>query len=83
MNALLQHRGHQLLTAGRSIAVQGFNENLSVLAMLGVYAGLHALALPLVPLMMGFGGLIAVFMVALMLRRGARRRAQASGAGQR
>ncbi|MCA6215110.1 lysophospholipid transporter LplT [Ideonella sp. B7] len=83
MNALLQHRGHQLLTAGRSIAVQGFNENLSVLGMLAVYAGLHALALPLVPLMMGFGGLIAVFMVALMVRRGARRRALASGAGQR
>jgi len=88
MNALLQHRGHQLLTAGRSIAVQGFNENLSVLAMLGVYAGLHALALPLVPLMMGFGGLIAAFMGALMLRRRAlrqraRRSVQGSGAGQR
>jgi hypothetical protein len=88
MNALLQHRGHQLLTAGRSIAVQGFNENLSVLAMLGVYAGLHALALPLVPLMMGFGGLIAAFMGVLMLRRRAlrqraRRSAQGSGAGQR
>ena len=38
LNALLQHRGHQLLAAGSSIAVQGFNENLSVLVMLGVYA---------------------------------------------
>ena len=88
MNALLQHRGHQLLTAGRSIAVQGFNENLSVLTMLGVYAGLHALALPLVPLMMGFGGLIAAFMLVLMARRRALRRqarlgAGCSGAGQR
>jgi MFS family permease len=42
LNALLQHRGFVLLTAGRSIAVQGFNENLSVLCMLGIYAGLVA-----------------------------------------
>ena len=36
MNALLQHRGHVLMSAGRSIAVQNFNENLSILVMLGV-----------------------------------------------
>lgn len=39
MNALLQHRGHSLLTAGRSIAVQGFNENAGMLVMLAVYSG--------------------------------------------
>ncbi len=38
MNALLQHRGHILMGAGHSIAVQNFNENLSILAMLAVYA---------------------------------------------
>ncbi len=38
MNALLQHRGHQLMGSGHSIAVQNFNENLSILLMLGVYA---------------------------------------------
>jgi MFS family permease len=38
MNALLQHRGHKLMGAGHSIAVQNFNENLSILIMLGVYA---------------------------------------------
>lgn len=38
MNALLQHRGHVLMSAGRSIAVQNFNENLSILVMLGIYA---------------------------------------------
>jgi MFS transporter, LPLT family, lysophospholipid transporter len=38
MTALLQHRGHVLLSAGHSIAVQNFNENLSILVMLGVYA---------------------------------------------
>ncbi|MEF8725010.1 MAG: lysophospholipid transporter LplT [Candidatus Accumulibacter delftensis] len=37
MNALLQHRGHILMGAGHSIAVQNFNENLSILAMTGIY----------------------------------------------
>ena len=47
MNALLQHRGYELLTAGRSIAVQGFNENASVLVMLGVYSLMLAIQMPL------------------------------------
>jgi hypothetical protein len=38
MNALLQHRGHHLVGAGRSIAVQNFNENSSVLAMIVLYS---------------------------------------------
>lgn len=38
MNALLQHRGHQLMGSGHSIAVQNFNENLTILLMLGAYA---------------------------------------------
>jgi len=38
MNALLQHRGHVLMSAGHSIAVQNFNENLSILCMLALYA---------------------------------------------
>ena len=38
MNALLQHRGQKIMPPGRSIAVQGFNENLSVLVMLGLYS---------------------------------------------
>ena len=37
MNALLQHRGHILMGAGHSIAVQNFNENLSILVMTGLY----------------------------------------------
>ena len=46
MNALLQHRGHILMGAGHSIAVQNFNENLSILIMttgysLLIMAGLH------------------------------------------
>lgn len=47
MNALLQNRGYKLLTAGRSIAVQGFNENASVMIMLGIYSGLLAFEFPL------------------------------------
>ncbi|MCX7092119.1 MAG: lysophospholipid transporter LplT [Methylobacter sp.] len=38
MNALLQYRGHLLMGSGHSIAVQNFNENLSILVMLGAYA---------------------------------------------
>ena len=38
MNAMLQHRGAVLLSSGRSIAVQGFNENAAVLLMLALYA---------------------------------------------
>jgi len=34
---LLQHRGHILIGAGHSIAVQNFNENLGIAALIGVY----------------------------------------------
>ena len=37
LNSLLQHRGHTLLGAGHSIAVQNFNENIGILLMLGAY----------------------------------------------
>ncbi|MDE2130938.1 MAG: lysophospholipid transporter LplT [Betaproteobacteria bacterium] len=47
MNALLQHRGYVLLSAGHSIAVQNFNENVSVLVMLLMYAMLIRLDLPI------------------------------------
>src|SRR5882724_8202905 len=40
MNALLQHRGHHLVGAGRSIAVQNFNENTSILVMIALYSAL-------------------------------------------
>jgi MFS family permease len=55
LNALLQHRGHVLLSAGRSVAVQGFNENLSVLLMLTAYSALLAQSVPIAGLMIGFG----------------------------
>jgi hypothetical protein len=52
MNALLQHRGLKIMNPGQSIAVQGFNENLSVLVMLGLYSALLAWDIPLLPIML-------------------------------
>jgi hypothetical protein len=71
LNALLQHRGYVLLSAGRSVAVQGFNENLSVLCMLGVYTALVAADVPIVPLLTLFGLCTAVAM-GLLIHRGIR-----------
>ncbi|MFO0009174.1 MAG: lysophospholipid transporter LplT, partial [Betaproteobacteria bacterium] len=68
MNALLQHRGHVLLSAGHSIAVQNFNENLSVLAMLAVYATLLWLNLRIETIIVLFGLFVAAAMGLIMLR---------------
>jgi MFS family permease len=68
MNAQLQHRGCTLLTSGRSIAVQGFNENASVLAMLAVYAWTVSLGVPIAPLMAGLGLSVAAAMALLVWR---------------
>jgi MFS family permease len=62
MNALLQHRGMQVLSSGRSIAVQGFNENLSVLLMLASYSALLALNVSLTFIMV----LLATVLIAGM-----------------
>jgi MFS transporter, LPLT family, lysophospholipid transporter len=79
LNALLQHRGFALLTAGRSIAVQGFNENLSVLVMLAVYAALLATDVPIVVTLWLLGLFVAAAVGALMLRE--HRRANGFGFG--
>ena len=68
MNALLQHRGHVLLSAGHSIAVQNFNENSSILVMLGVYAILVWMNLSVSTVMLLFGGFVAVTMLLVLLR---------------
>jgi len=62
MNALLQHRGHVLLTAGNSIAVQNLNENLSVLVMLGLYSLLISLNIPVQVVILCFGCFVIVSM---------------------
>ncbi len=68
MNALLQHRGHILMGAGHSIAVQNFNENLSILAMLGVYAALIWLDFSIYTVIVMFGVFVAITM-SLVRRR--------------
>ena len=45
MNALLQHRGHNLMGAGRSIAVQNFNEQACILGLGAFYTGMTRLGL--------------------------------------
>lgn len=66
MNALLQHRGHVLLSAGSSIAVQNFNENLSILTMLGVYSLLIALDLSTNAIIILFGSFVTLTMLLVM-----------------
>jgi len=68
MNALLQHRGAKILSSGRSIAVQGFNENLSVLLMLGAYSAMLALGLSLLAMMVALGLLLLGGLLLLFLR---------------
>ena len=63
MNALLQHRGHVLMSAGHSIAVQNFNENLNILVMLAIYALLLRLGLGVNIVIVLFGGFVAVTML--------------------
>jgi hypothetical protein len=57
------------LTAGRSIAVQGFNENAGMLLMLGIYAAAIGLALPLSVLVVGFAVMVTGGMVWIWLRQ--------------
>ena len=60
MNALLQHRGHILMGAGHSIAVQNFNENLSILALIGTYSLLIWLDFSIYTVIVLFGLFVAV-----------------------
>ena len=65
MNALLQHRGHILMGAGHSIAVQNFNENLSILTMLGLYALLVSFDVHVYTVIILFGLFVAVIMAVI------------------
>ena len=66
MNALLQHRGHVLLSAGHSIAVQNFNENVSILVMLAMYALMIKLDTHINTVIVLFGGFVAATMFLVM-----------------
>lgn len=62
MNALLQHRGHLLMGSGHSIAVQNFNENLSILLMLGAYSLMIKIGFSIYTIVVAFGLFIAISM---------------------
>ena len=68
MNALLQHRGHVLMSAGRSIAVQNFNENSSILVMLALYSLLIKSGLGTVTIMILFGCFVGCSMLAVIFK---------------
>jgi hypothetical protein len=70
MNALLQHRGHLLMGAGSSIAVQNFNENLSIFVMLTLYAVMEKLELSIYLIILVFGLLLSGIMTALYMKHG-------------
>ena len=67
MNALLQHRGHNLMGAGRSIAVQNFNEQLAILAMGAFYSLSTKMGLTAFGAITVFGLLVAATMVLIGL----------------
>ncbi len=59
MNALLQHRGHNLMGAGRSIAVQNFNEQACILGLGAFYAGMTKFGLSALGAITLFGLVVA------------------------
>ncbi|MBX9895485.1 MAG: lysophospholipid transporter LplT [Nitrosomonas sp.] len=67
MNALLQHRGYILMGAGHSIAVQNFNENLSILVMLSLYALLIFFDVHIYAVIAAFGLFVSITMA--LIRR--------------
>jgi MFS family permease len=70
MNALLQHRGHQLMGSGHSIAVQNFNENLSIILMLGAYALMIDAGFSINTIVIVFGLFVSITMGLLTRRHG-------------
>ena len=59
MNALLQHRGHNLMGAGRSIAVQNFNEQACILGLGALYTGFSSIGLSAFMAITIFGLIVA------------------------
>lgn len=68
LNALLQHRGHILIGAGHSIAVQNFNENLGILLMIAAYTMMVKAALPINWIVVIFGGFVSLSMTMIYRR---------------
>jgi hypothetical protein len=68
MNALLQHRGHVLMGAGHSIAVQNFNENIGILVMVGLYGLMVSSGSTVEVAILLFGLFVSGIMGLVMLR---------------
>ncbi|MDP2881129.1 MAG: lysophospholipid transporter LplT [Azonexus sp.] len=68
MNALLQHRGHILMGAGHSIAVQNFNENISILIMTGLYYLMIKMDISIYWVVTLFGFFVSSLMYLIRLR---------------
>jgi MFS transporter, LPLT family, lysophospholipid transporter len=58
LNALLQERGHETVGAGNAVAVQNFFENISMMALVGLYILMQKNNLPITSIAFVFGGLI-------------------------
>ena len=65
MNALLQHRGHNLMGAGRSIAVQNFNEQAAILGLGAFYSAATGAGLPAFGAIALFGAVVVVVMLGI------------------
>jgi MFS transporter, LPLT family, lysophospholipid transporter len=68
MNALLQHRGHVLMGAGHSIAVQNFNENIGILVMVGLYSLMVRAGVSVSTAIILFGLSVTTLMFVIMWR---------------
>lgn len=66
MNAVLQHRGHVLLSAGHSIAVQNLNEQFNILLMVGIYTIMLGLGLSIYTIIVIFAVIVAALMALIM-----------------
>ncbi|MDP3777497.1 lysophospholipid transporter LplT [Methylotenera sp.] len=68
LNALLQHRGHELIGAGHSIAVQNFNEHIGILLMLGAYLLMVKAQIPINMIVIAFGVFVSLCMMIINKR---------------
>ena len=62
LNALLQFRGHKLIGAGHSIAVQNFSENLGILFLSGAYTTMVKFNIPINAIVFIFGFFVILAM---------------------
>ncbi len=68
MNALLQHRGYVLMSAGHSISVQNFNESFSTLIMMALYAIMVKSAMHINTIIVIFGFFVSTATLMVMRR---------------